>query len=85
MVTGITNFQNGINSKNAYAYSLDLRGHGKTAENIDSIGFLVKAMVGRAVVMDIKLAAETISSLHPKTPTIIMGHSMGSFCKNSCY
>ena len=72
-------FSKWLNSKNAYAYSLDLRGHGKTAENIDSIGFFSESNGWEKVVMDIKLAAETISSLHPKTPTIIMGHSMGSF------
>ena len=72
-------FSKWLNSKNVYAYSLDLRGHGKTAENIESIGFFSENKGWEKVVMDIKLVSEIISALHPKTPTIIMGHSMGSF------
>lgn len=72
-------FSKWLNSKNVYAYSLDLRGHGKTAKNIESIGFFSETNGWEKVVMDIKLTAEIISSLNPKTPTIIMGHSMGSF------
>jgi alpha-beta hydrolase superfamily lysophospholipase len=72
-------FSKWLNSKNVYAYSLDLRGHGKTAKNIDSIGLFNETNGWEKVVLDIKLCAENISALKPKIPTIIMGHSMGSF------
>ena len=58
-------FSKWLNSKNVYAYSLDLRGHGKTAENIESIGFFSENKGWEKVVMDIKLVSESISCTSP--------------------
>lgn len=68
-----------LNQKQIYAYSLDLRGHGKTAKNIDSIGIFSSKNGWDKVILDIKFITKKISTEFTDIPTVILGHSMGSF------
>ena len=72
-----------LNQKQIYAYSLDLRGHGKTAKNIDSIGLFSVRMGWDKVVLDIEFTTKKLGSQFKEVPNVILGHSMGSFLARS--
>lgn len=72
-------FSRWLNKKGIYAYSSDLRGHGKTAGDIKNIGLFSTNNGWGKVVEDLKMITESISKKNPSIPTVILGHSMGSF------
>ena len=72
-------FSKWLNQKGIYAYALDLRGHGQTAGTIKNIGIFSENDGWNKVVNDINLVSNHLSNINSKIPTIILGHSMGSF------
>ena len=72
-------FANWLNEKNILVVSSDLRGHGKTAGNIDNIGFFSAKDGWNIVSKDIVSLSKYYKEKHPDLPFIILGHSMGSF------
>ncbi|MFT5599959.1 MAG: alpha-beta hydrolase superfamily lysophospholipase [Flavobacteriales bacterium] len=71
-------FASFLNQHGYLVKSSDLRGHGKTAGSIEQVGqFAMKSGWDR-VVKDIKLLNESFSE-NSDLPTVIFGHSMGSF------
>jgi alpha-beta hydrolase superfamily lysophospholipase len=76
-------FANWLNKKEIYAYSMDLRGHGKTAQSLQDIGVFSENDGWNKVVLDIKYLTEKIAKEFKQIPTIILGHSMGSFLARS--
>ncbi|HHT65959.1 MAG TPA: alpha/beta hydrolase [Clostridiales bacterium] len=63
-------------------YANDHRGHGKTAKDVDSIGFLGKDSFN-GMVRDLKLIHDFIKSENTGLPVYLFGHSMGSFLAQS--
>ena len=76
-------FANWLIDKNILVISSDLRGHGKTALNLDEVGFFSEKNGWDIVVKDIVHISEYYKEKHPKLPLIILGHSMGSFIARS--
>lgn len=71
-----------LNTKGIRVVSSDLRGHGKTAGEIENVGFFDDYDGWNNVVKDIKLINEKIRS-ESSYPLIILGHSMGSLLARS--
>ncbi len=61
------------------AYAHDHRGHGKTATSEDQLGFFGYANGWERLLNDIDTVTEWIVERHPRTPVMLLGHSMGSF------
>lgn len=59
-------------------YAPDLRGHGKTARDIDNIGSLEGHDGFYGILNDLCLLAGTIKQDHPVLPLFLFGHSMGA-------
>ena len=59
-------------------YAADLRGHGKTAET-GVLGHYADQDGWRKVVGDLASLNQHIGQLHPGTPIVLLGHSMGSY------
>jgi alpha-beta hydrolase superfamily lysophospholipase len=57
----------------------DHRGHGKTAESDDDLGFFASSGGWARVVRDTAELIERARDEHPDVPVILVGHSMGSF------
>lgn len=57
----------------------DHRGHGKTAERDEDLGFFASTGGWARVVRDIVELVESWKKEHPSLPIILFGHSMGSF------
>ncbi len=72
-------FANWLNTKNIFVISSDLRGHGKTAGDINNIGFFSYQNGWNIVTKDIEHLTKFYKEKHPNLPIIILGHSMGSF------
>jgi alpha-beta hydrolase superfamily lysophospholipase len=68
-------FAKELNSHGMAAMSIDLRGHGKTAE---IQGYFAKKDGWKMVIEDIRLLVEKAKSEHPNLPVLMFGHSMGS-------
>jgi alpha-beta hydrolase superfamily lysophospholipase len=65
--------------KQGYAvYANDHRVHGKSAKNIDFLGFYDGDDYFSDAVEDMKALTEIIKKEHPKKKIILLGHSMGS-------
>ncbi len=60
-------------------YAMDLRGHGKTANNIENLGFFAEKNGWNTVLNDIVLLTDKIKYKFPQLPIYLLGHSMGSF------
>lgn len=60
-------------------YANDHRGHGKTAGDIDSLGYFADNDGWNLVVSDMHQLTQTIKKNHPGLPVFLFGHSMGSF------
>ncbi|USK53735.1 alpha/beta hydrolase [Cytobacillus solani] len=60
-------------------YGHDHRGHGKTAEREEDIGYFTDQDGFEQVVRDVKKYTELIQKENPSIPLILFGHSMGSF------
>ncbi|WP_227431100.1 alpha/beta fold hydrolase [Psychrobacter sp. I-STPA6b] len=57
----------------------DHLGHGKTAENMDELGYFAPSYPMQALLKDTVIMADAIKAHYPDVPHFIMGHSMGSF------
>jgi alpha-beta hydrolase superfamily lysophospholipase len=60
-------------------YINDHRGHGKTAQTIDNVGYLAESEGFKWLVEDVHQLTGIIKSNHPGLPVFLLGHSMGSF------
>ncbi len=72
-------FGRALNQAGFGVVASDLRGHGKTAGEIDDIGFFAKADGWNLVTQDCISLTKSIKNDYPNVPVIILGHSMGSF------
>lgn len=67
-------------TKNGFiVYANDHRGHGQTAENIDSLGYLGGEGAFKLLVADIAKLTDIIQVENPNLPIYLFSHSMGSF------
>jgi len=65
---------------NGYAlYANDHRGHGKTAGNVENLGYFADKNGWDLVVEDMHLLTQKIKEEQPNVPVFLFGHSMGSF------
>lgn len=76
-------FATALNQEGYFVYASDLRGHGKTAGEIDNVGHLADKGGWKLVVDDVIKITEEIKMKHPSTPVFLLGHSMGSFVVRS--
>ncbi|MGN8645354.1 lysophospholipase [Gracilibacillus sp. HCP3S3_G5_1] len=60
-------------------YGHDHRGHGKTGENANALGYFAEENGFDRVVQDCIELTEMIKQKYPQTPIFLIGHSMGSF------
>jgi alpha-beta hydrolase superfamily lysophospholipase len=60
-------------------YANDHRGHGKTANVIENVGYLADKDGFKLLVEDVHKLTEIIKKEYPKLPLFLFGHSMGSF------
>lgn len=72
-------FANYLNSLGIGVYANDHRGHGKTAETIDNVGYFSDKNGWDLVVNDMFQLTERIRHTHEGIPVFLLGHSMGSF------
>ena len=61
------------------AFGYDHLGHGKTTENDDELGFIAHKDGWKYLVNDVVTFTKAVKKIYPDTPTVLMGHSMGSF------
>ena len=61
------------------AFGYDHLGHGKTAESDDELGFIAHKVCWKYLVNDVVTFTKAVKKIYPDTPTVLMGHSMGSF------
>ena len=61
------------------AFGYDHLGHGKTAENDNELGFIAHKDGWKYLVKDVDAFTKAIKKMYPNIPTVLMGHSMGSF------
>lgn len=71
-------FANFLNNKGYIVYADDHRGHGKTADNIDALGYLGEDGFNN-IVEDEYFITKSIKSEYPSLPIFIFAHSFGSF------
>lgn len=62
----------------------DHRGHGRSAQGKQALGFFGEDHGWERLVDDIELVNRRIHELYPTAPIVILGHSMGSFA-TQCY
>ncbi len=68
-----------LNSEGFGVYANDHRGHGKTAETLEDIGYFADNSGWALVISDMFKVTEHIRKEHPSTPIFLLGQSMGSF------
>ncbi len=68
-----------LNSIGIGVYANDHRGHGKTAGNIEDVGYFADESGWDIVTDDMFQLTERIRRTHPEVPVFLLGHSMGSF------
>ena len=61
------------------AFGYDHLGHGKTAENDNELGFIAHKDGWKYLVNDVAAFTKAVKKMYPNIPTVLMGHSMGSF------
>lgn len=67
-------------AENGYVvFGYDHLGHGRTAENDDELGFIAHREGWKYLVNDVAVFTKAVKKMYPLLPTILMGHSMGSF------
>ena len=71
-------FAEALSKAGYHVYAYDHRGHGATTAEGTSQGMFSSAGGADLVLQDVKFINEKISSLHPKLPLIMFGHSMGA-------
>lgn len=60
-------------------YINDHRGHGKTAKELENVGYLAEKDGFKWLVEDLHCLTEIIKKENPDVPVFLLGHSMGSF------
>lgn len=73
-----TEFAEFLNLKGYIVYADDHRGHGKTADEIDSLGDIGNDGFNM-IVEDEYIITKIIKEEYPELPVIVLGHSFGSF------
>lgn len=68
-----------LNSSGYIVYAHDMRGHGKSAQSQDDLGFLAEENGWERVVSDVAEMIATEAETHADLPVILLGHSMGSY------
>ena len=68
-----------LNKSQVVVYSYDQRGHGKTAERIEEIGFFAENDGIKKVTDDLDVIVNYVKNEYVNLPVILLGHSMGSF------
>ena len=71
-------FAEALNAVNIGVYANDHRGHGKTAGNIENLGYFADFDGWNRVVEDMKNLTAIIKKNHPGVSVFLFGHSMGS-------
>lgn len=67
-------------TKDGYiVYINDHRGHGKTAQTVDNVGYLAEEDGFTCLVKDMNTLTHIIKEENPDLPIYLFGHSMGSF------
>ena len=67
-------------NKNGYAvFANDHKGHGKTAESLENLGYFADKDGFKKVVNDMRSLTDKIQERFPEKPVFLLGHSMGSF------
>lgn len=67
-------------TKDGYiVYINDHRGHGKTAEEVENVGYLADKEGFKCLVKDMDTLTKIIKEENPDLPVYLFGHSMGSF------
>ena len=61
------------------SFGYDHLGHGKTAENDNELGFIAHKDGWKYLVKDVVAFTKAIKKMYPNIPSVLMGHSMGSF------
>lgn len=72
-------FADSLTANGFIVYANDHRGHGKTAQNIESLGYLGETDGFKLLIADIAQLTEIIRAQHPNLPIYLFSHSMGSF------
>lgn len=60
-------------------FGYDHLGHGKTAESDDELGFIAHKDGWKYLINDVVTFTKAVKNMYPDLPTVLMGHSMGSF------
>ncbi|GGH13706.1 alpha/beta hydrolase [Paenibacillus segetis] len=71
-------FASELTQQGFQVYANDHRGHGKTAQNSEELGYPGKDGFN-GMVRDIVKLGDIIKEQHPNLPLFLLGHSMGSF------
>lgn len=72
-------FAEALTSAGYGVYSNDHRGHGKTAGNLENLGYLGDSDGFNWLVEDMHKLTNIIKEERPSLPVFLLGHSMGSF------
>lgn len=72
-------FANYLTNKGFIVYINDHRGHGKTAKELENVGYLAEKDGFKWLVEDMHTLTEIIKKENPNLPVFLLGHSMGSF------
>lgn len=72
-------FARSLTNKGFIVYANDHRGHGQTAKDIDSLGYLGDENGFKLLVQDIAKLTDIIRAANPNVPIYLFSHSMGSF------
>jgi len=67
-----------LNSHGFIVYASDHRGHGKTADTVEELGYIGEDGFN-SIVEDKHLIFEKMKREHPELPMFLFGHSFGSF------
>ena len=65
--------------KGYVCFGFDNLGHGKTAKDPSELGFIAHNNGWKYLINDVIAFCDVVKQMFPNTPTILMGHSMGSF------
>ncbi|MEC9488390.1 MAG: alpha/beta hydrolase [Halanaerobium sp.] len=67
-----------LNRQGYLVYANDHRGHGRTAGQLEGLGFFAEEAGWELAVADLKCLTGVIKDQHPRLPIFLFGHSMGS-------